>query len=198
MTLRKILVPIRGDGRGEAVLSYAAALARRHSAHLQAVHCRARPADFIPIGVNVPRAFRAQIEAQGETLAREEGAALREKFLALLPGLGIEPTEEATAPTDRATGSWTEAAGKMADVIRIYGRLADLVAVAKPDRDANLGVNSLRAAIYQTARPVLMCPPEAAPADFGRRVAIAWNGSLEATRAVALNLPVLRMAEEVV
>ena len=45
------------------------------------------------------------------------------------------------------------------DVIKRHGRLADLVAVAKPDRDRNLGVNTLKSALFNTGRPVLLCPP---------------------------------------
>ena len=45
MTLRSILVPVRGDGLGEGVLNHALALARRSDAHLDVVHCRPRPED---------------------------------------------------------------------------------------------------------------------------------------------------------
>ena len=43
-----------------------------------------------------------------------------------------------------------------------------------------------------------MCPGQkAAPDDLGSRVAIGWNGSLEAARAVALTTDVLKAADEV-
>ena len=87
----------------------------------------------------------------------------------------------------------------MADVIKHNGRLADVVVVAKPDRDRNLGVNSLKSALFRTGRPVLMCPPkEDAPVELGRHVAVAWNGSLEASRAVATTLDIASAAESVV
>jgi nucleotide-binding universal stress UspA family protein len=85
------------------------------------------------------------------------------------------------------------------DVIKRHGRLADLVAVAKPDRDRNLGVNTLKAALFNTGRPVLVCPPaETPPTVLGERIAIAWNGSMEAARAVALTLPLIQAADEIV
>lgn len=197
MAVKKIVVPIRGDGKGEGVLSHAAAIARRHSAHVEAVHCRARPTDMIPYGVVVPHVLREQIRKQAEALANEEEASLRQKFIELLARLGLEMVECGVPAYDRPTASWCEEAGKMMDVIRVHGRLADIVAVAKPDRDRNLGVNTLKAAIFQTGRPVLVCPPGPAPDVLGARIAIAWNGSMQATRSVGLAMPLLREAEEV-
>ncbi|MEM7499588.1 MAG: universal stress protein [Pseudomonadota bacterium] len=198
MTIAKILVPVRGDGKGPGVLAHAAILAKRFGAHIDLLHCRARPVDFMPIGVNLPRALRDQIRGSAAQLSEEETAALEAEISGLFPGLGLEriASDGAQAGGD-PTASWQSAEGKMADVIRSNGRLADIVAVAKPDRDRNLGVNSLRAALFQTARPVLLCPPEEPAPDFPDRIAIAWNGALEATRAVALAQPVLRAAAHV-
>ncbi len=199
MSIAKILVPIRGDGKGENVLAHAAAIARRHNAHIEAVHCRARPQDMIPSGVAVPPALRKQLEAQMVELANAEEASLQEKFRARLARLGLELIESGIPPRDRPSAGWCEEQGKQMDVIKRHGRLADLVAVAKPDRDRNLGVNTLKAALFSTGRPVLVCPPaDTAPQVLGERIAIAWNGSTEAARAVALALPLIQAADEII
>ncbi|MEL7139616.1 MAG: universal stress protein [Pseudomonadota bacterium] len=198
MTIAKILVPVRGDGKAPAVLAHAAMLARRFGAHIDLLHCQARPIDFMPIGVNLPRALREQIRGSAAQLSEEEGAALEHEITDLFPQQGIERiAPDAARAGGAVTGSWQAAEGKMADVIRSHGRLADIIAVAKPDRDRNLGVNSLRAALFQTARPVLLCPPDAPTGDFAEHIAIAWNGALEATRAIAVAQPVLRAASRV-
>jgi nucleotide-binding universal stress UspA family protein len=197
MPVKKIVVPVRGDGKGEGVLSHAARLAHRHAAHVEVVHCRATPSDLIPYGVVVPSGLREQIKAQAATLADEEEAALRRRFEELMPRIGLEIVESGVPPVDRPSASWVEEPGKQVDVIRVHGRLADVIALARPDRDANLGANSLKAALYQTGRPVLMCPPGPGPGTLGAHVAVAWNGSLEATRAAALGLGLLRGADRV-
>jgi len=199
MSIAKILVPVRGDGKGDNVLAHAAAIARGHNAHIEVVHCRARPKDLIPYGVVVPHALRVQIERQAVELANAEEANLQEEFRALAKKLGLEIIESGTPPRDRPTAGWFEEQGKQMDVIKSHGRLADVVAVAKPDRDRNLGVNTLKAALFNTGRPVLVCPPaDVAPERLGERIAIAWNGSSEAARAVALALPLIQEAQEVV
>jgi nucleotide-binding universal stress UspA family protein len=199
MTLARILVPVRGDGKGEGVIGHAAALARRLAAHIEAVHCRARPDDMMPYGVAVPAGFRDQIRQQAAAMADSEEKHLHGLFDALMAKLGIDViAPDATPPQDRPSASWCEEQGRQIDVVRAHGRLADLVAVARPDRTRNLGFNTLKAGLFQTARPVLLCPP-VAPADtLGHRVAIAWNGSLEGARTLALSWPLLAAAEEVV
>lgn len=196
MTITRILAPVRGDGKGEGVLAHAVAVARRFNAHIEVVHCRARPEDMIPYGVVVPASMRERLKADAKTLADEEEAYLRGLFEELMDREGVAViADTARPPGDRPSASWHEAEGKQIDVIKRHGRLADLLAVAKPDRDRNLGTNTLKAALFSSGRPVLLCPVEAPPADFTEHVAVAWNGSLEVARAVALALPILDRAE---
>src|SRR3546814_15009312 len=84
--------------------------------------------------------------------------------------------------------------GRQATVVGRRGRLADVIAVARPDRDQNLGLNTLQAALLESGKLVLMCPAQPV-ASVGARVAIAWNGSREAAKAVTAALPILCKAE---
>ena len=192
MSLGKIMIPIRGDGKSENVLAHAAALARRFHAHVEAIHCRPQAKDLMPYGVPVPAFLKKQIAESATDLADEEEKKLRAEFDALLPQLGLTPGKGGNA------ASWREEPGKQIDVIRIHGRLADVVVVAKPDRDRNLGANTLRAALFNTGRPVMMCPMQAShPSSLCEHVSIAWNGSVEASRAVALTTDIISAAARV-
>ena len=101
MSIAKILVPVRGDGKGENVLAHAAAIARRHNAHIEAMHCRARPEDMIPHGLAVPTALRKQMQAQVVELANAEEASLQELFSELMGRLGLDLIEAGVPPRDR-------------------------------------------------------------------------------------------------
>ncbi|MGF1553040.1 MAG: universal stress protein [Paracoccaceae bacterium] len=198
MTIARILVPVRDDGKARGVFAHAAALARRANAHVECVHCRARAEDFMPFGVNVPRGLRETLRQAAQSYAASQEEDLAKRFRERLAEHDLEETPLDAPPAGRASASLEEVEGKMAEVIRARGRLADIVAVAKPARDRNIGENSLRAALFQTGRPVLMCPPgDTLAADPGSHVAVAWNGALEATRAVALATPLLRLADRV-
>ena len=173
--IRKILVPVRGDGKGDNVLAHAAALAHRHGAHIEIVHCRPRPEDLMPYGVAIPEFLRKQLIKQSYDLDFGD-----------------------SNPGARPTVTFVEEAGRQVDVIKRHGRLSDIIAVARPDRDRNLGKNTLKAALFQSGRPVLMCPPaKTPPTVLGARIALAWNGSAEAARALAQSRNALMRADAV-
>lgn len=193
--IRKILVPVRGDGKGDLVLAHAAALARRSGAHIEVAHCRPRPEDMLPFGVPVPGFMREQIKDQAAQLADAEEDKLKAELKDLAVRFDLEIVESQTE--DEGTVSWVEEQGKMVDVIKQHGRLADMICVAKPDLDQNIGTNTLMAALFHTGRPVMMCPPKEPPEVMGRHVAIAWNGSVEAVRAVVMMRRLIEAAEQV-
>jgi nucleotide-binding universal stress UspA family protein len=196
MTVRTILVPVRGDGKGEGVLDHALSLATRHTAHLEVLHCRPKPEDMIPFGVPIPASLRASIVSSAGSLADEEEASVRKLFDDYCAARGVQVVDDYPWPLDKVSATWREATGKQANVIGRRGRLVDLIAVAKPDRDQNLGLNTLQAALLESGKLVLMCPPKAA-ASVGAKVAVAWNGSGEVARAMTAALPVLRKADSV-
>lgn len=194
--IRKIVMPVRGDGKGNHVFAYAAALATRFHCHIVVTHCRARAVDMMPYGVPIPAALKKLLIEQSSTVADQVEGSLRAELVELAASLQVTLSEQPI--NGQATASWVEQPGREVDVIKRHGRLADLICVAKPDLDRNLGSNTLKAALFNTGRPVLMCPPPSAPLDLlGSRIAIGWNGSTEASRAVALTLPLIEAASEV-
>jgi len=87
--------------------------------------------------------------------------------------------------------------GQEEEVVAWRGRLSDLVIVGRPTEGLEAGtLLTLNAALMESGKPLLLAPPTA-PASIGRRIAVAWNGSAEAGRAVAFALPLLQRAESV-
>lgn len=193
--LHSIMLPVRGDGKGDNVLAHAAVLAKRHGARVRVVHCHPRPDDLMPFGVVIPAAMRRSIEeAMGRNVDVTRDQMLEEfRGLARLFGLSVQDHE-----AGKATARFIEYEGKQVDAVSHFGRLADLVCVPQPDPDQNLGMNTLKSALFSSGRPVMMCPPQEKVADdFADNVAIGWNGSLEASRAVALAMPLIAAAKSV-
>lgn len=194
--IHKIVIPVRGDGKGDNVLAHAAALARRDKAHVVITHCRARAEDMLPYGVAIPKSMRELLLTQTGTVADQVEEGLRKEVEVLAGQLGLTLSEQPVDGT--ASASWVEEQGRQVDIIKRHGRLADLICVAMPDVDRNLGSNTLKAALFNTGRPVMMCPPVATPPEtLCDKVAIAWNGSTEASRAVALTPGIIEGASEV-
>jgi len=191
-TLHTIMVPVRGDGKGPILFAHAAALAKRFGAHVKVVHCHPKTEDMMPYGVVIPSFLRKQIEEATKQSAGTTEDIVYEKFTADAAKHGVSEQEP---ELNKATTKFYEYEGKQVDAVRHYGRLSDLICVAKPSKEQDLGFNTLKSALFSSARPVLVCPDtdEVAP-DLGRHVAIAWNGSLEASRAVRMAMPLIEHA----
>jgi nucleotide-binding universal stress UspA family protein len=79
----------------------------------------------------------------------------------------------------------------------LAGRVSDLLVVARPQGQLAAPQRlTLEAALMDTGRPLLIVPPKA-PAKIGSNVAIAWNGSTQASRAVAMAMDFLVTAQSV-
>ena len=195
--MQKILVPVRGDGKGDNVFAHAVALAKPFHAHIVVAHFRTRPQDMIPFGVAVPAGLRDQIITQSTEIYNQVEAGIRGEIEALCEKHGAQLSDVPLA--DTVSVGFIEEEGRQIDVIKHHGLVSDLTAVAQPDRDRNIGTNTLQAALFSTGRPVLMCPErdDAMPQDFGASISIAWDGSVQASRAVAQSMPFLLTAKEV-
>lgn len=193
--IKKIVVPVRGDGKGDNVLRHAAVLAHRFNAHVDVTHVRAAAEDMVPFGVAVPDVLKRQILESAKSQADFEEQKLKDEMHELAVELDLSETE---APDgSKATVSFTEEQGRLVDMISHLGRLADLIVVPQPDHEARLGMNSLKAAIFTSGRPVVICPDQKAPQTIGNRIAVGWNGSIEASRAMRMSMPLIRSAESV-
>jgi nucleotide-binding universal stress UspA family protein len=77
------------------------------------------------------------------------------------------------------------------------GRFANLVVIGRPGADdENISPGTVRAAIYDCARPVAIAPPDLKRGPV-TSVVVAWNGSVQAARAVSAALPFLKRAGKV-
>jgi len=193
--IKSILVPVRGDGMVATVLAHAAELAKTHEAQVNVVHCRAQAKDLMPQGIPLNDFARKVMIEQASELANRQEDHLRSILHRLARELGLS---EDAAAEGMATCTFLEEQGRMADVVKHAGRLTDLIVLPKPQRERNLGQSSLKAALYGAGRPVLICPGQLQPDEtFAQHVAVGWNGSLPASRAVASSLDIVHKAKRV-
>lgn len=83
------------------------------------------------------------------------------------------------------------------DEIVTMGRRANILLVGRPGADTdNISPQTVRAALYDCARPVVIAPPHMPNRPISS-VVVAWNGSAQAARAVGAALPFLEKASKV-
>ncbi|MCR9089296.1 MAG: universal stress protein [Rhodobacteraceae bacterium] len=193
--IHTIMLPVREDGMGGNVLAHAAVVARQFGSRVRIIHCHPRPDDLMPYGVVIPKILRKQIEEAARANADTTADQLIAEFKSRAADLGLAEESHAAG---KATARFIEYEGKQVDAVRHFGRLADLICVSQPDRESNLGANTLKTALFSSGRPVMMCPhADTVEEGFCRHVAIGWNGSLEASRAAALAMPLIEAADKV-
>jgi nucleotide-binding universal stress UspA family protein len=93
---------------------------------------------------------------------------------------------------------WREKAAAGDDFVGSYGRIFDVTVLGRPNADqAYPSMATLEAALFESGRPVLIAPP-VPPQQLGEIVVVAWNGSTETARAIALAMPLLHKARRIV
>jgi nucleotide-binding universal stress UspA family protein len=185
MTIKSILALVDGGPLSQSTLATAAIVAKSFDAYLEALHVRADPATLVPIvgegmsGAMVEQVMDAMAKAVDTRSDKARGA-----YDAVLKQAGVVIT-------------WRHEVGPEPVVLAAAGRLTDLIVLGRPDKsmDGQMAA-SLDAALFDTGHPVLVAPPTA-PTSIGHRIALAWNGSAEASRVVAAALPFLAKAEAV-
>ncbi len=203
MTIKNILVPLSGAKRDsdaqEMVLRVAISAALRHGAHVEALHVAADPRDAVVfVGEGMTSTMIEGIITAAEQEARERSTLVRELFARVTGDLNV-PVSRPDAMPCEFSATLTERIGREEEMVACRGRVSDMIVVARPssDEEANAPL-TLEAALRETGRPVVVVPP-GTEGKFGGpiSVAIAWNGSVEASRAVAFALSYLAAAESV-
>jgi nucleotide-binding universal stress UspA family protein len=98
-----------------------------------------------------------------------------------------------------ADARWFESAGDVVQGISDKARYADLVIVGQYERQGSPEAHPLpiaHALVLRCGRPVLVVPANTEPSALAR-IAVAWDGSREAVRAVHDALPLLRLSRSV-
>lgn len=193
---QSILVPMADAATGAVPLDIALRLAARFSSHVTALHVRIDPTTAVPlVGEGMSGAMVEEMinvaESQGALRAKDARAA----FETACAQHGAP--QRATPLPCGFSAEWADQVGREDDVVAWRGRLADLVVFGHPGGTAEAAsMMTLNTALMACGKPLLLCPAEP-PKTLGRTVAIAWNGSAEAARAVGWAMPLLREAASV-
>jgi len=194
MTIRSILVPICPNVASESQLEAALGIARKVEGHINAVYFRPDPITTVAAIPEVALAAGVAIE-QVERDDREAEAAAHDKFEAWRREHGLAAgmiDQSLRTPYAR----WSDRVGSLEAGLMRCGRLSDLIVLNYPTPYSPATERAFDTAVFGTGRPTIIVR-EKVPNDLLRNVVVAWNGSLEATRAVAGAMTLLHRAERV-
>lgn len=192
---KTVLVPVADGTAAAAPLETAFGLAAVFGAHVVGLHVRTDPTSAVPlVGEGMSGGMVEEMMTIAEKQAAERAAKARTAFDGALSRHGVPL---ANAPVEGPSAAWEDIVGREEEAIAWRGRLSDLVVMGRPTDGLDAAaLLSLNAALMESGKPLLVAPPTP-PATIGRRIAVAWNGSAEAGRAVAFALPLMQRAETV-
>jgi nucleotide-binding universal stress UspA family protein len=188
--IRTILVPLADGLPGEPVLNAALSLDKELNSHIRAVFIRPETAVAVAYVPDVILAAGVTLETI-ERETSEAAAAAKDRFSKWRANHGLPaPGSE---HHDCTFATWSEAIGEIETVVSRYARVSDLTVVHRPTAKGIPSQRCFDAAVFGSSCPTLVVG-DWLPPDMTAHVMIAWNGSLEASRAVSGALPLLHRA----
>jgi nucleotide-binding universal stress UspA family protein len=190
MGMKTILVLMEKYDDMQSVLETALLLARRCGSYIEGVPLRWAIQDFALGDVVV--AFPVE---QYEREIAADAQRARQTFETFMQKNDVPRSTMTRTPS--LTFGWLSEPPEDETFVGNYGRAFDVIVMNRPDENSSvLYRRALESALFESGRPLLLCPPSP-PGHIGTNVLIAWNGSTEQARAMALAMPLLEMAERI-
>jgi len=188
--MKTILLPTEHQASMQSALDTALLLARKFGSCIEGFALRPGVADLVAMDPDSGLTMVAVKENDAELVKHAE-----EVFRSFMTQHGIPACtgEAATA----LSWSWHKDAPSGHDFVGSYGRLFDMIVLARPGPEwQSPSMITLESALFESGRPVLIAPP-ASPRSLGSNVLVAWNCSTEQARTMADAMPILRLAERI-
>ncbi len=187
--MKNILVPVELHSTIDSVFATALLFARRFGGYIEGM----------PLGPDLPDlvAFDMPVSwtVADQNTWKEMADESHRQFLDFMTKAGVPPHE--TAP-DTLSWGWAGDSSFGDTHVSSYARLFDICVLGRPGAErGDARMATAEAALFESGRPILLAPPKA-PTVLGDTVVIAWNQSMETTRATAMAMPVLRKANKVI
>lgn len=198
MSIKNILVPLDGTETSRSALETAFILGRDLGSHVDVLHVATDPKDAVPLlGEGMSAAIIEEMIQLAESESTERTARAEAMFEDARGRYGLTISNDPPVG-ESGSAQLIHAIGREDEMTAAKGRLSDLTVASRPTEQSEATLTmTINAALFETGRPVLVAPPET-PDAIGTKVAVSWNGSAEAARAVSAAMPLIEKAESVV
>ncbi len=139
------------------------------------------------------RRYEAEVESSRQAYRDVYSAACKKANIPVIKG--------AEKHKGGASSSWISYDWGEADaIISRYARISDLSIIARPQSQDKMWASPLiHHILFDASKPIILVPvnDKAEKKATPKHIAIAWNGSNEASHAAAASMPLLKKAEKV-
>jgi len=191
--MKTILVPFYDDDIAQNALTTSWLVGDRFASYVEALFVMRPPQIFDGEGIALAGSYMTQLKDEERRLAE----SAHKRFQSAVDSRGLSVVDVSTQ-SQSLTAGWRETEGLEGQVVGDYGRLFDLIVIGRNFGQPWIDWSVMcEAALFETGRPVLVSSDQT-PSSVGERIIIAWNGSTETARCIALSMPFLDRAESVV
>lgn len=204
MSIKSILCIFDGTEKELGALDTSFSLAETYAARVRILHVSPTPSSYVGIyGEGVIESSYVIAAIEKENKERLERAEQYVKSFAARHNvpLGDKNNFITNDKTNNAVAEFVHLVGDVENIVAEQGRLSDIIVVARGVKDPNAVYDSaIISAIFNTGRPVLLMPKgksEKTAKWSCKNISLAWDGGLEAARAMYNSLPFLKHADKV-
>ena len=200
-TLRRILVPLDSKVAAKSSIELAFLVAQSMAAHVDVLLIGEDPTrdeDKYPPNIEdlPPPTGTSRIRGH-QKIVESRSEEIRKVLDDLCAQHGVKIVKN-KVPLKKVSARWSVDLGEPGKVVARHGRRSDLIVLAKPTSISKIRSKiHVVTALFETGRPVLVAPTST-PHSIGRKIAVSWNDSAGASRAVAAAMRFLNRADEVV
>ncbi|MBL8536797.1 MAG: universal stress protein [Hyphomonadaceae bacterium] len=186
MSWKDILVLVTEAQGDEAALALGEALARQCAeSHLAAAFLTPLPDEPLAYEPTVVAGVWAELLSRARQDAEKERAKVEARLGQFERAIELRSAEALSRDLGR--------------VAAVHARYADVAIMTRPSDGVGgeLREEIIEGVLFHSGRPALIAPPNWKGQSIGKRVAVAWDASREATRALSEAQSILDRAEQV-
>lgn len=195
--IKDILVPVFGVDADGPALAWAHAAAQLFGSHIDCLHVRPGLRETALATATVGGAGMVTQELWDALQSEDQALAARatQAFDVFRRQYDVALCKVSSKQPD-VTASLFTIEGERSEQIAIAARTRELIVLNHVEEAFTPSVGQLGQILMGSGRPILLTPPTN-PASFANHIAIAWNDSPEAGRAVTAAMPFLAKAKAV-
>lgn len=195
-----IFVPLLPDDTAGSSLAATFALARRLKAHVDVIFIRPDPEGAVPnlgIGGDDPalKKVKEHYKRWAEEAGKKSARRAHRVYGRLCNMNGLSKVRKPT-PDNRPSARWLELVGESISLIPELAKMRDLTVLNTVKDDGGPSRNIVEQVLLESGRPLLFLPQE----NFSlppRTVVVSWDGSVQATHALAAATSILLQAKKI-
>ncbi|MFT7529365.1 MAG: nucleotide-binding universal stress UspA family protein [Gammaproteobacteria bacterium] len=191
--MKTILLPLNGVVPSEFLIDAAVLMAQQYNCFIQAAWCQQTLPIIAGEGITLPAEYLSQFERE----ERELSEHARSLFLEFIGNHNIQIGELEHWERSSPAANWLELQGSGAIALAELARVFDIAMMHRSVPETSTEWRTTcETVLFEGGKPLLLTS-DSLPEKFGQIIVVAWNGSSETARTIAMSQSILASAKEV-